>query len=519
MATQPIVPPNPPPARPFGPVWRIAAAIAVLTTLALIAALWPFLRALASALTAAVDAWGGWIAGALLLFVAGLLLAALRAAFAWGWKLDAHARQARVVRMQNDLPIDVANVRESFERHAAWSLHDHYAVALAEASREMPNLTSFNQHLHNQYAPPQLAERAAETVTTLAIPTFAQLLDQGLIGPGKPLILGFNAASGQPITGAWKDLYSCGVGALQGAGKSWLLAFLLGQSAAAGGRLIICDLHAGDNESLANRISALSSAFMCAVASTPKEIESAFAVADDKLEKRKTNSARWPIVLVADEWTSLLRTSAGSKLPFHIQNIAEQGRKFNVNGILAAQAWTKAASSDVRNQLTSHYVMRQRPEEARYQLGLRADQLPDDIRGLPDATGYLLNVSGELTKIVVPFMTAADIQRCAELIPSPAASPPKFGFLPPTERLPSAAPADVTGNSGGTQMELTAAVMSSAAPSHKTRSPEAAHAAALFIEGKELADIIRELRGELSGRARQQASVEIQQLIREGIQS
>ena len=66
-----------------------------------------------------------------------------------------------------------------------------------------------------------------------------------------------------PIVGAWKDLYSCGVGALQGAGKTWLLAFLLGQSAAAGGRLIICDLHAGDDESLANRIGSLAPAFMC----------------------------------------------------------------------------------------------------------------------------------------------------------------------------------------------------------------------------------------------------------------
>lgn len=68
---------------------------------------------------------------------------------------------------------------------------------------------------------------------------------------------------------------------------------LTAQSAAVGGRLIICDLHAGDRESLANRIAALAPAFMMDVASTPKEIEAAFAFADDKLEKRKTNSARW----------------------------------------------------------------------------------------------------------------------------------------------------------------------------------------------------------------------------------
>jgi hypothetical protein len=513
----------PPTARAPSPLWRIALAIAVISTIALLTALWPFLRALGAVLTAAVESYGGMISGALLLFVAGLLAAALRAALAASWRVDAHARQARVVRLQNDLPISVDDVHAAFEQHAAWSLRDHYATKLAEAQRQFPLLTSYNQHLHNQYAQPQLAAPDPTIATLAPIPTFAQLIDQGMIGPGRPLILGYNAASGAPIMGAWKDLYSCGVGALQGAGKSWLLAFLLSQSAAAGGRLIICDLHAGDDESLANRIAALAPAFMCDIASTPKEIESAFAFADDKLEKRKGNGARWPIVLVADEWTSLLRTSAGSALPAHIQNIAEQGRKFNVNGILAAQAWTKAASSDVRNQLTSHYVMRQRPEEARYQLGLRAEQLPDDIRELPDATGYLLNVKGELIKIIVPHMTAADIARCGELIDTPAGSPPKFGFLAPTQRLPL--PATESGAAGngtatGRQRDGTANVPATASQTARTASPEAARAAALYMDGKSVADIVEALRGvssKVGGRAYRAAREEIEALIREGV--
>jgi len=500
------------PARAPSPLWRVTLVVGLIATIGLLAALWPFLRALGVAL----QAYTGAIALMLLLFVAALLLGIVRIVYAIGWKMDASARQARVVRLQNDLPISVDDVHAAFERHATSSLDQHYRAQLAEAERPFPLVTNFHQATTHA---PALTAAPAETVATIAaIPTFAQLLDSGQIGPGRPLILGYDAATGHAITGAWKDLYSCGVGALQGAGKSWLLAFLLGQSAAGGGRLIICDLHAGDDESLANRIGALAPAFMCDIASTPKEIESAFAFADDKLEKRKTNSARWPIVLVADEWTSLLRTSAGTALPAHIQNIAEQGRKFNVNGILAAQAWTKAASSDVRNQLTSHYVMRQRPDEARYQLGLRAEQLPTDIRSLPDATGYLLNVQGELIKIVVPHMTAVDIARCGEMIDREAGSPQKFGFMAPTQRLPGSPPAELKRNSDGTQKELTANVTATAAPSGTRASPEAARAAALFEAGADIADIIRALRGELSGRARQQASVEIQQLIREGRQ-
>lgn len=506
---------------PPSPLWRIGLAVAIVGTLALIVALWPFLTALAGALTMTVDSYGAWIAGALILFVLGVLAGLLRFVWAWSWRMDAHARQARVVRMQNELPISVDDVHAAFKLHAVRTLDQYYAVELAEAERPTPLLTSQNLHMHN-VAPPQLPALSDPRSQVAPIPTFAQLLDQGLVGQGRALILGYNASSGQPIMGAWKDLYSCGVGAQQGAGKSWLLAFLLAQSAAGGGRLIICDLHAGDDESLANRIGALAPAFMCDIASTPRDIESAFAFADDKLERRKTNAARWPIVLCCDEWTSLLRTSAGSALPAHIQNIAEQGRKFNVNGILAAQAWTKAASSDVRNQLTSHYVMRQRPDEARYQLGLRAEQLPDDIRGLPDATGYLLNVRGELIKVVIPQMTSADIARCGELIDRAAGSPAKFGFMASTQRLPSiSTSADGNGTATGRQRDGREHVPATASLSAKTVSPEAARAAGLYLGGKSIAAIVEELRGVSStsgGRAYRAARDEIEELIRQGVQ-
>src|SRR4051812_15985962 len=129
-------------------------------------------------------------------------------------------------------------------------------VTLANRSQGLPaTVQSLSYHDSSRQLPaPPLALPEPQNGQIVQFPTFAQLLDQGLIGGGRPLILGYSADTGQPITGSWKDLYSCGVGAQQGAGKTWLLAFLLAQSAAAGGRLIICDLHAGDDESLTNRI-------------------------------------------------------------------------------------------------------------------------------------------------------------------------------------------------------------------------------------------------------------------------
>lgn len=501
-------------------LWRVALAIGVLFAAGLLLALWPALSALGTALTVAINAYGYLIGPLLLLAALALLAGLVRAVWAWSWRLDAKARQARMVPLQSGQLIDVSDVHQAFERHASDGLRDHYAAKIEEARRQFPLLTSFTNHQHNEYAPAQLPPNTP-TVTTLPtpqIPTFAQLLDAGRIGPGQPLLLGFDASSGQPIQGTWRDLYSCGVGALQGAGKTWLLAFLLCQSAAQGGRLIVCDLHAGDEESLANRIPALAPAFMCNVASTPNEIATALAFADHKLERRKSNNARWPIVLVCDEWTSLLRTSVGPQLAPHIQNIAEQGRKYNVNALLAAQAWTKAASSDVRNQLTSHYVLRQRPDEARYQLGLRGDQLPADLRGLPDAVGYLLTVRGDLVKVIIPKMTASDIARVGAMIDTSSSAVGRpFGFtLPPTQPLT----AEVGQQWAGSGIDVGAEVGKAAAQTARIRSPEAVRAAALFLEGKSHAEIVFELRGVKSsagGSTYKTALKEIEQLIREGV--
>lgn len=504
-------------------VWpRIALAIGLLLAAGLLLALWPVLSALSAVLTNAIDRYGPIIAVALLLAAGVALAGGVRAVLAWSWRVDASARQARMVQaLPSGQLIDVADVHQAFERHAGASLEQHYAVELAGAQRQFPLLTSYTNHQHNQYAlDKQLpADTTVTTLPTPPVPSFAQLLDTGKIGPGQPLLLGFDAATGQPIEGTWRDLYSCGVGALQGAGKTWLLAFLLCQSAAQGGRLIVCDLHAGDEESLANRIPALAPAFMCNVASTPNEIATALAFADHKLERRKTNNARWPIVLVCDEWTSLLRTAAGPHIQPHIQNIAEQGRKYNVNALLAAQAWTKAASSDVRNQLTSHYVLRQRPDEARYQLGLRSDQLPADLRGLPDAVGYLLTVRGDLIKVIIPRITAADIARVGAQIDSPASAVgAKFGFQLPTQPL---TPPVATRLPDGSQMVATSQQATTATERLKTASPEATRAAGLFLAGKSPAEIVYELRGVKSnaGRPYQSALDDILALIREGVQS
>jgi hypothetical protein len=306
--------------------------------------------------------------------------------------------------------------------------------------------------------------------------------------------------------------------------KSWLAAFLLSQSVLQGARLIVCDLHYGSPESLGTRLEALAPAFMCDVASTPDAILSAMKLGHDKLKQRIAGrGGNWDILIAIDEFTSLLRTKVGPVLPGFLEDVTEQGRKFHVNGLLSAQGWTKDSAGTVRNRLTSNYVLRQRPDEARYQLGLGAGQLPLDIRLLPDACGYLLDVRGNLTKIVVPQMTAADLANVGQMIASPAnAQGSPFGFAPASRPLQAIAAhasseAEPKRNRSGNEAGNDAA---STAPGRGVPAvmmpPEAARVYAAWQDGRDVTDLAKEANGgKATGAGYQQKLREINDLLRQ----
>lgn len=451
---------------------------------------------------------------------------------AWQWQALAPPVQSTMRVLVFGIPIAAAAagayvlIAGAWRRLVDWrSIEAGQRASLARAERALPdNLTNLSYSFHDSRSTlpaPDLEIRTLPELPPPTAPSFAHLLDAGKIGPGQPLCLGYDE-TGHAITGSWNDLYSCGVGGMTGSGKSWAVAFLAGQSAAAGARIILIDPHAGDPESLSNRLGGLSGSYMCDVASTPSEIESALKLASRILEGRKTGrGAGWPLLLICDEWTSMLRGQLGDLLTATALDIAEQGRKFGVFALLAAQAWQIAAAGAVRDRLASHYVLRTRGDQFRYQTGLRTAGAPADTLTLQAGQAYMLSVRGDLSKITIPMMTPADITRLGLLIDKPAAAAlPAFGFrpsaLPPTQPLTPTA--EINGNSRGNHMEIKTELISSAPQSAKMVSPEAAHAAMLFLAGKDIPEIIRELRGELKGRAYQTANAEIHNLIREGMQ-
>lgn len=390
-------------------------------------------------------------------------------------------------------------------------------IALTHAQRDLPGgLTNLSYSFHDsrKALPAPELEQVSAPELAAPIPTFGNLLDAGQIGPGRPMLLGFNADTGQALTGSWNDLYSCGVGGMTGSGKSWAVAFLAGQSAAMGARCILIDPHQGDPESLSNRLAGLSASYMCDVASTPQAIEAALKLAAAKLDNRKAGKGgNWPILLICDEWTSLLRGRLGDLLTATALDIAEQGRKFGVFAILAAQAWQVDAAGAVRDRLASHYVLRTRGDQFRYQTGLRAATAPADTLTLQSGQAYMLSVRGDLQRVVIPQMAPADLLRLGGLIDKPASAAPTFGFHAPTAPLPV-----VTAEAGGKPLGSGGAqAASTAAPTVKIVSAEATRAAALFKAKMSEKAIVKELRGIDGGRNYEAARNEVRNLILEGL--
>jgi hypothetical protein len=335
-------------------------------------------------------------------------------------------------------------------------------------------------------------------------PTFADLLARGQVGKGNALLLGYS--EGNPIYGDWKDLYSTGIGGISGSGKSWTAAYLLSQSTLHGARIAILDPHAGDGESLSHRLSPLASRFLCAAAGDPRQMMDIVAMVGSELQRRQRNrDNRTPWVLVADEFSSLMRGELADPLARLFESIAQEGRKLGIFAMALGQVWqvSRSGGGELRDSLASCYLHRLRPNQARYLTGLTAAHLPQDLLDLPAGTAYLLSTSGELRRITIPRCTDSDIVAVARLLGDGSEDMITLPPRQPDACPPGAAPATDSGLS----------------QSAATISPEAARAASLFLGGSSMSEIVWELHQVRSnqGSRYQQALAQVHELVREGV--
>jgi hypothetical protein len=252
----------------------------------------------------------------------------------------------------------------------------------------------------------------------LAAPTFAQLLDQGIIGHGRPLILGYPGK--EPITGTWRDLFSFAIGGMQGSGKTTTERSIAGQAALNGARFLVCDPHAEiADESLAKTLEPLNALYLAPPASEPRAILRTLQRAEREMRARLANAPRnYPLIVCIDEYTALMRADdeTSAAIARCVEAIAQEGRKVLVYAMIAGQIWTadRTGGSAVRDALTAVVAHRMKRNQARSLL------LPEEAREcerLPTGHALLLRANGtDVQRVAMPLTTHADLVRVAAML-------------------------------------------------------------------------------------------------------
>lgn len=346
-----------------------------------------------------------------------------------------HARRVAVERRPD--PRGLLPVRAADQAAAVAALQAWHVAQLAAAQRaHVPH--SYSPHIvfqNRQDGAALLPGGEAPALPAPAVPSFGALLDQGRVGRGRPLLLGFDGGTGAAVEGSWLDLYSCAVGGLSGSGKSWTACFLAAQAALYGSRIVLLDPHADNAESLAQRLAALAPCFVCDVASEPRAMLAAVNLVAEELERRKAGGRGAPWLFIADEFSALQRGALAEPLAALVEALGQEGRKLQLYGMVCGQVWsgTRSGGTELRDSLASAYVHRLRPAQARMLTGLTSADLPADLISLPAGAAYLLSTAGELRPVVIPQMRPADIQRVAALLVEGGAS----GGLPRKDHAPA----------------------------------------------------------------------------------
>lgn len=307
-------------------------------------------------------------------------------------------------------------------------------TAYARATRVIPEgVTTVSQSMLPRETPAEAIE--VSEPEPMKSKLFIDLMREGTIVPGSVPYIGETPE--ETVRARWKeDLGSMVIVGQSGAGKTVAATTLGLQAVMSGGRLMIGDPHAGDDDSLAAMLSPLSSRLR-SVAQSPEEIadmlEHAVAIIDERY--KPGNQERSPIFVTIDEITKLMLSKTAKRIEAALMSIGVEGRKVNINAALFAQLGTISKLGEVRDAATTTFVFRSRPDQARYAIG---EKVNVDIRKYPDGCCYLMTRRVEYPRVQMPLVTRNDVAQVAAGLEGVSAGqvPYKVPSVLPSTSLP-----------------------------------------------------------------------------------
>ncbi len=274
------------------------------------------------------------------------------------------------------------------------------------------------------------------------IPTFAELLAAGEVGPGqRDMLFCFELveddSSGQvqfvPLRGAITAQHTQLIVAGSQSGKTTYMANNLAQAAVLGTLFYLIDPHRNHPEkSLAGKIAALKDWCILPPAMTHQEIAQVLAHAsrmrDARIQGQPTPYDGYHIMFIVDEVPALMALQKSNDkqlrqlyldLALFMQSLGTQTAKFGMTGLFASQLATKEALGEInfRDACMSQLIMRLQPTQAR---SLRILG-PDAVRELPTfpkGHGFLmLSDATEIRRVASSKVTPADLAYLASMLP------------------------------------------------------------------------------------------------------
>lgn len=255
----------------------------------------------------------------------------------------------------------------------------------------------------------QLPENSAQNMQT---PTFRQLLNQGAIAPGQPLIMGYN--NGMPEHRTIEGLKALGIAGWQGSGKTWSSAYLMGSFVYCyGAKGYLLDPHRRHRESLSSRLKPLiESGFVHAVNPfhAKKLLEDLDRILDRRLAGQEPCTPA--IIIMFDELSRLVKSSGDilTLIVGFLERCTEETRKANMLFVGCSSKWTArhfGGRADIRGCMNSSLVHKTKKSQAELLL-----EEPEEKALLKElkrpGEGVLVTDFSGPVKVAIPYCTNDD---------------------------------------------------------------------------------------------------------------
>lgn len=213
---------------------------------------------------------------------------------------------------------------------------------------------------------------------------------------------------------------------------------------------------------------------------------------------------------MVDEATALFsRSTIGDELTQLLEAIAQEYRKVGVFALCLGQIWTASRTggdSGLRDSFASALVCKMKRSQARM---LVPTEVAREVEVLNIGQAILWKTSGDFARLAIPNCTQADIAVVANRV-FPAQSNNSTKAWPTLGNQVSKEDA-ISQNRGSVETLW----KDSGTPLETTFDAKALRAAKMFRNGKTFGEIIVEVWGVTTGRKYQEASQELQNILRE----